>query len=116
MESPKKYINDAIETLAVGEKVISWASRKFWTRQLLISSVIIIAAVSCTVFLVSRRNAFEDRSTDYDNERALLVKESNDREALGAIQLCIGAEKNADRNQNYYCTSAVNIYKTTFIA
>lgn len=115
MGSPKAFIDETQETLSLIDKVIKWASKRLWSRQLLIAGVGLLVSSSIAVALSTRWSDLEERRESHSDEYALLAKEINDQEGIDYLQLCIDAEKNRDPNKDYYCNTAVNIYRSNFV-
>ncbi|BBN52739.1 hypothetical protein TRE132_08640 [Pseudomonas chlororaphis subsp. aurantiaca] len=57
---------------------------------------------------------YRESSEEHIAKYGFLVTENQDKRTLDYLELCIDALKNNDANRNYYCGTALELYKLTF--
>ncbi|MCY1285043.1 hypothetical protein D9M68_169580 [compost metagenome] len=115
MGSFKELTEDVAEATKIAKQLALKASKRAWTRVLLMAVVGILVMGSYSVYLTYLVSEYSEISKEHIAKYDLLKAESSDQRTLDYLELCINATKSNDVNKEYYCRQAVALYKGTFI-
>ncbi|WP_460144007.1 hypothetical protein [Pseudomonas sp. S2_A02] len=114
MGSIKDAFDDADFLGRLANSITSKASKRVLTRVLLMASVGIVILGSYLGYLTYLLGEYRKSSNEHNAKYSFMVAENQDKRTIDYLGLCIDASKNNDANRNYYCDTAVELYKLTF--
>lgn len=114
MGSIKEAFEDADVLGSLANRITAKASKRALTRVLLMASVGIVILGSYLGYLTYLLDKYQGSSNQHNATYGFLVAENQDKRTLDYLQLCIDASKNNYANRNYYCDTALELYKITF--
>ncbi|MFL1419494.1 hypothetical protein ACI77M_25315 [Pseudomonas fildesensis] len=114
MGSIKDVFDDANYLGRLANWITSKASKRALTRVLLMASVGIVILGSYLGYLTYLLGEYRKSSNEHNAKYSYMVAENQDKRTFDYLELCIDASKNNDANRNYYCGTAVDLYKLTF--
>lgn len=115
MGSFKELTEDVTEATEIARRLAFKASKRAWTRVLLMAIVGILVMGSYSIYLTYLVSEYRKSSEEHIDKYSLLKAESRDQRTLDYLELCINETKSNDTNKEYYCQHAVALYKDTFI-
>lgn len=115
MGSFKNLTEDLAEASRLVKQLALKASKRAWTRVLLMAVIGILVMGSYSVYLTHLVSEYSKTSEEHIANYGLLKQESWDQRTLDYLELCITSKKSSDANSEYYCQKAVALYKDTFI-
>ncbi|MBX8493292.1 hypothetical protein [Pseudomonas cichorii] len=114
MGSIKDGFEDADFLGKLAKKITLKASKRALTRVLLMATVGIIILGSYLGYLTYLLGEYRKSSNEHNAKYSFMLAENQDKRTIDYLELCIDASKNNDANRNYYCGTAVELYKITF--
>ncbi|MCV4261768.1 hypothetical protein [Pseudomonas capsici] len=98
----------------LAKKITLKASKRALTRVLLMATVGIVILGSYLGYLTYLLGEYRKSSNEHNAKYGFMLAENQDKRTIDYLELCIDASKNNDANRNYYCSTAMEHYKTTF--
>lgn len=114
MGSIKDGFDDADFLGKLAKRITLKASKRALTRVLLMASVGIVILGSYLGYLTYLQGEYRKSSDEHSAKYGFMLAENQDKRTIDYLELCIDASKNNDANRNYYCGTAVELYKITF--
>lgn len=115
MGNPKDSIDGIKEVIAFSTPIFTWASKKMWSRILLMAAVGFIGMGGVTLYNFFQVKEFSENTDSYLAEMDYVQQHNRDQRTLDYINLCINALKAKEANSGYYCQTAVKFYKDNFL-
>lgn len=107
-------MEDARMVVKLAETITIKASKRVLTRVLLMTTVGIVILGSYLGYLTYLLGEYRHSSDEHNATYGYLVAENQDKRTIDYIELCIEATRDTDANRDYYCSTALDLYKTTF--